>query len=208
MDAFVEMMGTGSAAAPPDIVSLDLGVRQPGGSVADALGGADSAMSAIIKIATDRGLVGRDMQTTSASVYPQYDREGVSVSGYIAQQSLRLRIRDRDQVGPLINACSSAIGNALSVDNIALQIDDPSPLLTEARRLAFQDAQTKARQFAELAGRSLGQVLVVVDTPQGGGPAPMALMAKREAMSVGGGMPVELGENSVAAQVLVRWAWN
>ena len=210
MDAFVEMAGVGTALAPPDVVALDLSVRCPGGSVADALQSADTGMHAILGLARDGGLKPAEMQTTGASVYPQYDRDGSSISGYVAQQSLRLRIRDRDQVGRLITAFSAAVGNALTIDNIALQIEETAPLVTEARRAAFADAETKARQFAALAGRALGQVLYVVDTPSGGGPVPVGGLARSKmAMdSYAGSMPVEMGENSVSAQVVVRWAWN
>ncbi len=209
MDAFVEMTGTGVASALPDVVVLDTAVRTPGGSVAEALSRADTAMTAIVGIARQRGLAPADLQTTSASVYPQYDREGVSVSGYIAQQSIRLRIRDRDLVGPLITAFSESVGNALAIDNISLQIDDVSPLLTQARRLAFEDANAKARQFAELASRELGPVLYVVDSPSPGGGLHAGGAPKREMMmaSASADMPVEMGENSIRCQVTVRWAW-
>jgi len=210
MDAFVEMTGTGTASAPPDVVVLDLSVRAPGSSVAAALGSADQGMAAVIGLAKERGVRPSDLQTTSASVYPQYDREGVNVNGYVAQQSLRLRVRERDQVGLLISAFSDAIGNTLTIDNISLQIADPTPLLTEARRGAFADAEGKARQFASLAGRSLGQVVWLVDAvSSGGGPVPMAVMAADTAKRMyAGSTPVEIGENSVSVIITVRWAWT
>ncbi|WP_344068195.1 SIMPL domain-containing protein [Nostocoides vanveenii] len=210
MDEFVEMTGTGTASAPPDVVVLDLSVRAPGSSVAAALGSADQGMAAVIGLAKERGVRPSDLQTTSASVYPQYDREGVNVNGYVAQQSLRLRVRERDQVGLLISAFSDAIGNTLTIDNISLQIADPAPLFTEARRGAFADAEGKARQFASLAGRSLGQVVWLVDAvSSGAGPMPMAVMAADTAKRMyAGSTPVEMGENSVSVIITVRWAWT
>ena len=71
METFVEMTGTGTASAAPDVVALDLGVRCPGASVAAALGEADVKMAGIIAGAQAAGVVGRDVQTTGASVYPQ-----------------------------------------------------------------------------------------------------------------------------------------
>lgn len=210
MDAFVEMTGTGSAGAAPDVVALDLGVRCPGENVATALGEADTAMGAIIAAAKEGGVAARDLQTTGASVYPQYDKEGIGVAGYVASQSLRLRVRERDRVGELISAFSRVAGNRLTIDNIALLLDDPSGLLEQARTAAFADAHDKARQFATLAGRELGQVVFVVDAPSSPtmpyGAAPVAGMRsamKAEAMD----MAVEAGENSVSATIVVRWAW-
>lgn len=207
MDAFVEMTGTGTASAAPDVVALDLGVRCPGDTVATALGEADDKMAAIVAAARDAGVAGRDLQTTGASVYPQYDNQGVKVVGYIAGQSLRLRVRDRDQVGPLITAFSTAAGNSLTIDNIAVQLSEPGTLLSTARDNAFADAKAKAHQYAVLAGRELGKVVFLIDSPSGAPVVPMASMRMDQAMAVSGGMPVEAGENSVTASVVVRWAW-
>ncbi|MEI2779181.1 MAG: SIMPL domain-containing protein [Tetrasphaera sp.] len=209
MDAFVEMTGTGSASAAPDVVALDLGVRCPGKSVASALSEADAAMGGIIDAAKEGGVAARDLQTTGASVYPQYDKEGVGVVGYVASQSLRLRVRDRDRVGGLISAFSSVAGNRLTLDNIALLLDDPTGLLEQARAAAFANAHDKARQFAALAGRELGPVLFVVDTPSGPTqPFGSARQAAGYAMKAeAADMSVEAGENSVTATVVVRWAW-
>ncbi len=208
MEPFVEMTGTGTASAAPDVVTLDVAVRSPGVSVAAALNEADAMMSAIIAAAKGQGLESRDLQTTGANVYPQYDREGVNVSSYLAQQSLRLRVRNREHVGPLITAFSEIAGNTLGIDNISLHLNDPLPLLERARREAFEDAQSKARQFAALAGRELGPVQFVVDSPSGpSNPYPVAAgraMMKDAAFS---GPTVEVGENSVSASVLVRWTW-
>ena len=181
MEPFVEMTGIGSASAAPDVVALDVAVRSPGVSVAAALG--------------------------EANVYPQYDRDGVNVTSYLAQQSLRLRVRERASVGPLIAAFSQIAGNTLGIDNISLHIDDPKPLLERARREAFDDAAAKARQFATLAGRSLGPVVFVVDSPSG--PImPYPMSDQREMMAAkASGPAVEMGENTVTSSVLVRWVW-
>lgn len=206
MDAFVEMTGTGTASGPPDVVVLDLSVRATGSAVAKALGSADEAMTGIVEHARGQGIAATDLQTTGASVYPQHDRDGVRTLGYVATQSLRVRLRDREGVGPLISACSRIAGNALTIENIGLQIGDTAELTNQARAAAFADARTKAQQFADLAGRALGQVIFVADAPIGPGPVRYARMAAMAADSAGG-MPVEMGEHSVSATVTVRWGW-
>ncbi|MBK6886053.1 MAG: SIMPL domain-containing protein [Tetrasphaera sp.] len=207
MDSFVEMTGTGTASDAPDVVALDLGVRCPGQSVAAALNDAATKLAALVDAAKTGGLADRDVQTTGASVYPQYDRDGTNVVGYVASQSLRLRVRDRARVGDLISAFSERAGNSLTIDNISLQLSDPSALLTQAREAAFADAEAKARQFALLAGRELDRVIFVADTP--GGPS-MALAGARMEMKdmAMRSMPVEAGESSVSVSVIVRWAWT
>lgn len=207
MDAFVETTGTGAAASAPDIVVLDLGVRAPGSSVAEALASADSAMARITAQAKEHGVAPADLQTTGAYVHPEHDREGRRVVGFLAGQSLRLRVRDRAVVGRLVAAASDAAGDTLTIDGIQLQIAEIEPLRVRAREAAFADARAKAEQFAHLAGRELGEVLLVIDSPAATpGPGGHPMMAR--AMAVGSAeMGVEMGEHSVSATVAVRWAW-
>jgi uncharacterized protein YggE len=124
------------------------------------------------------------------------------VAGYTAYQSLRVTVRDPAAVGDLIQAFAGVAGNALTIDRIALDIDDPAPVLARAREAAFADARGKAEQYAVLAARELGKVVWVSDVVHSGAQPRYDLMAAKT-----GGMPVELGENSVTTAVTVRWEW-
>jgi hypothetical protein len=112
-------------------------------------------------------------------------------------------VRDPSRAGALVDAFAGAVGSALTVDHISLELSDPGPLHEQARAAAFADARAKAQQYAGLAGRELGKVTAVTDVVQGGAQPRYELMAART-----GGLPVELGENTVTATVVVRWDWT
>lgn len=204
MSDHVEVIGTGTAAAGPDVVVLDVRVQVEARDVASALGSLADRLEGAVAAAADHGVGDHDRRTTGMGVSPRWDREGQSVTGYTAHQALRLRVRDRNRVGDVLTALAGAAGDALAVDNVSLEVADPAPLMVRARAAAFADASTRARQYADLSGRSLGPVLALTEVaPGGGGPSPKMRFA---AMDAGGGVPVEGGESALTATVVVRFA--
>lgn len=203
MSSHVEVTGVGSASAVPDVVRLDVSVRCEGADVSAALSDASGRAEALADAARDHGVGAGDLQTSGAGVHPRHDREGVTVTGYTAYTSLRVTVRDAGRVGDLVRAFTGVAGNALTVERIALEISDPAPVRERARTAAFEDARARAEQYAALAGRSLGKVVGVTDVVPGGAQPRYELMAARAA-----GMPVEPGENTVTATVVVRWDWT
>jgi uncharacterized protein YggE len=203
MSDHVEVLGSGSASAVPDVVVLDARVQCEAPDVAAALGATTGRVATALQAVADHGVAPADRRTTGIGVSTRWDREGHEVVGYTAFQTLRLLVRDRDRVGDLIRTLAGAAGDAFGLDGVTLEVADPAPLLERARTAAFQDARAKAEQYAGLAGRPLGPVLRVVEEPDRGMPVPR--FAAKAAMDVGGGMPVEAGESSVSATVTVRF---
>jgi uncharacterized protein len=200
----VEVTGSGTAAAAPDVVRVRAGVRCDGDDVSSALADAGSRAQGLAQAARDHGVADADLRTTGTGVHPRHDREGVAVVGYTAYQSLSVTVRDPALVGSLVDAFAGAAGNALTIDNIGLELADSAPLLARARESAFADARAKAEQYAALAGRELGKVERLSDVERGGTQPRFAMMAAGKAAD----LSVELGENSVTATVVVRWEWT
>ena len=203
MSDHVEVLGSGTASAVPDVVVLDARIQCEATDVAGALGAATARVALALQAVADHGVAAPDRRTTGLGVSSRWDREGQRVVGYTAFQSIRLLVRDRDLVGDLVKALAAAAGDAFGLDNVTLEVADPAPLLERARAAAFSDARAKAEQYAALAGRPLGPVLRVTEQPDHGMPVPR--FAAKEAMDAGGGMPVEAGESAVGATVTVRF---
>jgi hypothetical protein len=203
MPDHVEVLGTGSASAVPDVVVLDARVQCEASDVAGALGAATGRVTTALQAVADHGVAPADRRTTGMGVGTRWDREGRGVVGYTAHQSLRIVVRDRERVGELIKALARAAGDAFGLDGVSLEVADPAPLLERARTAAFEDARAKAEQYAALAGRPLGPVLRVSERPDPGMPVPR--FAASAAMDSGGAMPVEAGESTVGATVTVRF---
>lgn len=119
--------------------------------------------------------------------------------GYLASNVVEVRIDNLDNVGSLIDTAINAGGNR--IDSISFELSDPSTVLAQAREAAWNDAQQKAQQYAELAGAELGDVLTISTFEQTPVPVASTAMARNVAEAV----PIQPGTQSVSVQVQVVW---
>ncbi len=154
----ISVSGTGSVFGEPDVAVLTLGVEAQADSVGEARAQAAEAMDAIMSALRDGGVDDDDIQTSRFSVQPRYDfRAGEQeLIGFFVDNIVTVKIRNIDDTGDLIDAAVDAGGDLARVDNLRFTIDDPAELQDEARRLAMEDAKSKAETLAEVAGVDLG----------------------------------------------------
>lgn len=204
MKRLVTVTSTGSAAAAPDVVRIAVAVYAERPAVAEALAEATDLQHRVRSAVRENGLAGADIASTGSRVYPAYDPQGQGITGYRAEHSLVFTVRDVATVGSVVTAIAAAAGNGLIVNDISLSIADPAPLAERARAAAFAAATTKARQYADLAGVTLGSVVSVAEGGGGGGTFPGPRMAMAAGYA-GRDMAVEPGEQNVGAEVTVTW---
>lgn len=199
----VTVSGSGRASVSPDVVRLDLRVGHDADDVAAALAGATEGITGVVAVVRDHGVADADIRTLDAGVNQRWDNTGVPV-GFTAQQRLGVTVRRIESVGEVLEAAAGAVGNALLVDSVRLDVADRADGLRRARDAAFADALGKAQQYAALSGAELGTVLGVAEAgavPLEGRRMNMLAMAADAA----GGMPVEAGELDLSATVTVTW---
>ncbi len=198
----VTVTGTGRVAVTPDVVRLDLRVGHDAPDVATALSGASSGILTVGRVVREAGIADADIRTLDANVSQRYDNTGTAV-GFTAQQRLGVTVRRLERVGVVLDAAAAAVGNALLVDQVRLDVADRTDALARAREGAFAEARAKAEQYSALAGAELGAVLGVAES--GAMPlfAPKAMAFAARDMA--GGMPVEGGELELSATVTVTW---
>lgn len=196
--------GEGEASAVPDVAILSIGVETEGASAAEAMSRNAARMSATIAKLKARGVAEKDMQTRNLSVGARYDysEEGKppKIVGYTAQNMLTVKLRKLDEAGSIVD--DAVGGGANSLGGLSFEIDDPKPLMNQARKDAVADARAKAELYAKAAGVTLGRVLQIQDgfaAP----PAPLPYMDARAVMKEAGSTPVAAGESTVAAHVTI-----
>ena len=171
--AGIWVMGQGSVTLEPDLALLNIGVETKAVNVSDARDEAARAMDAILTAVKARGLTDADVQTLAFNIYPQYewqrDSERVLV-GYMVNNTARIKIRELDSVGVIIDDVADAGGNATRINGISFTVEDPSPFMTGLREAAVNDAIAKATHFASLTGTAVGQLLYIAEV---GGSSPV-----------------------------------
>lgn len=198
----VTVTGAGEAEAVPDLAVADLGAEARAVDAERALAEAGSCLDRMRAVLRDAGVDDLSMRTTQSSTWT--DSSAVGSSRVVARLGLQVTLRDVATAGDVVGAAVVAGGEPARMDGIRLEISDPTQPRAQAREAAWADAVARATQWATLAGRRLGEVQWVTEGGADAAPLRMGrVMGVAKAMSV----PVEAGQQTVSADVTVRWAW-
>jgi hypothetical protein len=198
----ITVTGTGTVNGTPDTLTLDLTVTQTKSNVSDALSAASGTMNSIDAALTGSGVASADLQTSGASVQPnyQYNSGSSSIDGYTATESLTATLRDLHKAGSQISTAVQAGGNAVSVNGVSLDIQNDSSLMSAARTAAYADAQSKAQQYATAAHETLGKAIQVTETVNTPPPTPEPYAG---AAASSGSVPIKAGSQQLSVTVTV-----
>jgi uncharacterized protein YggE len=175
------------------------------GDVSSAMDAASSRQSRVRAALKKAGVADKDLQTSEVSVYPDYDNRG-RPNGYRVSETLTAKLRDIKKAGRAIADAVEAGGDEAVVQGVSFSLEDNAGLLDQARDAAYADARAKAERYAQLSGRTLGEVQLVAETtnPIASQPVPLAYDAARSAQAKA--LPIDAGTNEVSVTVTVRWA--
>jgi uncharacterized protein YggE len=201
----VVVSGLGKVSGTPDVLRVQLAVEVRRADVSAALRDANTIQNKVRSAVRADGVDAKDMQTADVSLYPSYTNKGVP-NGYTVNESLTAKLRNLARAGKTIGDAVIAGGNAARVQGVSFALEDNAALLDQARDAAYGDAKKKAQRYAELSGRTLGQVeLVSEQVPDAAQPMPYArdaLASAAPAQSV----PLDAGQSQVSVSVTVRWS--
>ena len=197
--AGVVVVGNGAATAPPDVARIDLAAEATAQDVQSAMVDATNGLARIRSVLTDSGIPSGDVRTTETTVRVDQGRP----RRYVARFGLSATVRELSAAGGIVQNALAAADDTGRLSGLLFAHSDPSGLLESARAAAFADAEAKARQYAGLAGRRLGEVVSVDDSGPGG---PIPLPRRMAAMPLTD-LGIEGGQLEVSASVVVRWAW-
>jgi uncharacterized protein YggE len=159
----IAVQGEGKVFAQPDVFLLDLGVSKLANSTATAQTQTKQVMDQVISLAKELGIESKDIQTTNLSINPEYDylNGTQTIKGYRANHSLTLKIRKLDTVDAIIPKIS--FDNDIQIASMRYDIDDKTAFYSQARKLAYQKAEQKAKELAELASITLDKAISISD---------------------------------------------
>jgi uncharacterized protein YggE len=181
-----------------------------GRTAKDALAANSELANRLLDAVRRNGIEPRDIQTARLSVTPQFardrldpDGEGVrKITGYVARNTLRLRLRDLGRAPVVVNALFEAGAN--EVQGPTFSLSDPAPAVRAARNAAVAEARLQAETYAEALGMRVARVLRVsernaFDTEEEGSSITVTGSANRPA-------PLEPGEIATSGTVWIDYA--
>lgn len=196
----ITVVGHGEASGSPDVFMATVGVSVRSRRIAGVMAEVKAKARAVIDAVLESGVAAEDVRTAWMSVHPQFD--GNKITGYAADNSVRIIVRELSKVSDVLDKAVSAGGEAAQLSGVSFDLQDSTDLSTQARERAFADAKARAEQYATLSGGTLGKVLRIDETGGHSNPSPRAEFAMLRAA---GGPPVEAGQQTVSAEITVTW---
>ncbi|HAG59275.1 MAG TPA: SIMPL domain-containing protein [Arthrobacter bacterium] len=201
----ITVTGTGTAEAPPDLLTISVGIECRRDRVGAAYADAGTASTAISGALRRHGVTDADIRTSGLNVRPELvwrDGGGQQVTGYVASTVLTVRLRQVTAASGVIADVVDAGGDDVRLNGLELGFSDESAVSSVAREAAWQDAVATAEQFASLASARLGTVVSISEHADGPRPVPVARIQRAAATEA---ISVEAGHTSIGASVTVVW---
>ena len=213
----ITITAEGKVTAAPDIATMNASVQVQDSTAAAATAKLNTKASAVVGYVKVQGIDAKDITTSNYNVSPQYDYTNMipakqpSVTGYMATETVTIKIRDLTKVGSLIDGVVQ--NGANNIDGINYTFDNPDNIREQARELALTNAKAKAESLASAAGVQLGKLVTFSEqsatTPY---PVPYAMNSVASPAGIGGGAkvapvaPSEPGTQDITADVSVTYA--
>jgi hypothetical protein len=204
----ISVSGEGRASGAPDVAVLGLGVSAKAATVKAANSKAQEAMSDLLNSLESNGVQEKDIQTTSFSIYPEYDYRNNEqiLTGYRVSHMLQVKVREIDKAGEVIDNAVEAGGDLIQLQGISFTIDDATALRSEARQKAVADAQATAEELASLAGVTLGKPTYISESISTPYSQPYYDRAIPAAMEAAPATEISTGELEVIVNVQMSYA--
>ena len=199
--------GEGLARVVPDRAYVDVAVESRAGNPRDAQRKNAELMKPVLGRLRALGVPTDAIRTTLISLHREYDFvSGRQVArGYVAANSVEVRVDDLDRLGDLLDAVVTA--GATSLGDVRFDVSDRGKYEREALRAAVADARARAEAAAGGAGRSIDRILRIEEHGVVAPPMPMAVrsMAMKEA-SQAADTPISAGQMEFRAHVTLTSA--
>ena len=168
-EAVVVTSGEGVVQAVPDRAWITVTAESRASTPREAQQKNAQAMKPVQDRLRAAGVPDDAIKTTAYDLQPDWDYSNNrrTLRGYVARNSIEVRIDGVDRVGELLDLVVNA--GATSVENIRFDVKDRERLERDALRLAVGDARARATAAATGAGMMVGAIVRIdeqgVSTP-------------------------------------------
>jgi len=195
----ITVTGTGEVKTVPDRAGFTFGVETRRKDAADALDANARQTRQLLAALKGADIPEREIQTTSVSLWPDYDESGNERVGYVASDSVSVTVAVADS-GRVLDAVAGAGVDQIEGPNLVQA--DSDALERGALRAAVADARERAEALAAAARVELGAVTRIEEQTDDGGVYSDTIMAAPARAVV----PIEPGTQRIEASVSVTFA--
>jgi uncharacterized protein YggE len=201
----VTVTGTGTARVAPDIAHITMAIVERSPTPADAQQAVAKVTERTLQMLDKLGIERKHIDTTGASVRPDYRWNQTSkqqeLAGYIAQRDILVELQDLGKLGNLLEAAVQAGVNQMQPPK--LDSSRRQDIYRESLALAAADARENAATLAQALDAKLDSVLEINAVEYSPQPPPMLRMQADSAMAESAAQSYNAGEIRFDSQVNV-----
>lgn len=174
----ISVQWDGKVFVTPDILALSINIEETKPTTAEAQKEVNKKVNQIKEIIKNYKIKNSDVQSKNINVYPEYDYKDTwrTLLWYRANHQLEIKIKganlENEGVGGKLIDEISKIWWVI-INNISYDIEDKTPYYTQARELAMEKANQKAKELAKVAGVKLLKPISISESIDTYYPTPM-----------------------------------
>lgn len=212
----ISFTAEGKVLAKPDVAKITFYVINQGEKADVVQKENNERMQEAVDFVKSQGINEDDIRTIRYNLNPEYDYTWCKkpgdkpypscppkIIGYKLDQGIEVKIRDFDKINTIVGGLSEKGVNQIS--NVSFVIDDTEDYKNEARILALEKVEERAKLLARKSSIKLGKI---IDISEGQGVYPIYRTVKTEAMSdlpEDTEAPIEPGTQEISVTLTVTY---
>jgi uncharacterized protein len=169
-EVLLQVEAEGTSRDRPDVMTIGAGVVTNGATAVEAMVGNRLQADRVFKSLQGAGVQASDVQTSDLAVEPVFaESQGgrvnhASIAGYVARNTLGVRLRNLDRAAAIIDALAESGANDVHGPNFSLS--NPKPAKRQARINSIAAAREEAETYAEASGMKIARTLRISERGQ------------------------------------------
>jgi len=165
----------GRVEAVPDMATVSLGFQTEKPTAEEAKNDISANINKLTEFLKKEGIDPKDIQSDNFNIYPQpqppiFTPDGRPLSSppkntYFGNANVQVKVKNlKEKREVLSKVVSGAVTNgANQVFGVTMGFEDPEQGKQEARKIAIQKAQERAKELAQLSGLRIGKIVNITD---------------------------------------------
>ncbi|EID72156.1 SIMPL domain-containing protein [Imtechella halotolerans] len=196
----VSVSGEGIVSIVPDRVTVTVRVEHQGKTAEEVKSLNDKAVDGVIKFLKGQKIDARDYKTQHVNLSKNYDYQKKEYY-YAANQTLTVLLKDIRKYDAIMQGLLNSGINR--IDNVQFGSSQMAVYESQARKKAMEDALSKAKEYSEVLGQTIGKAISISEFAQSTSPYPVLRTMAMKAESADVVETLAAGEMEVSAKVNV-----
>ena len=196
----IAVNGEGTVKVAPDQAWVRVGTESRSKVSKEAQQRNAEIMTAVQQKLTALGIPKDAVRTVGIDLQPEFDYQNgrQTLRGYVARNTIEVRIDDFAKVGDVLDAAVSS--GATNVHDLRFDVKNRDAVEQQALQRAVEDGMAKANSIATAAKRGVDRILRIEENFVGG-PQPVERAVMMRMAAADAATPVAAGEIEIRAQV-------